>query len=272
MVDDFPAGMVWLVGAGPGNPDLLTLKALRLIERADIVFHDALVGPAVLDYGPSATLVSVGKRSGKHSKDQETINRLIVEAALAGKRVVRLKGGDPSIFARAAEELEACATRGIAVRMCPGITAASAAAASGLAPLTQRNEARQLTFVTAHAHNGARLDLDWNMLAKANATLAVYMGRAAASEITNELIAAGRAPDTPVMIVVDISLPSERLVRGHLDTLPFLVKTLGDDAPTLLLIGSVCQAHNRSPIIDGAVRQNIMSQMQQRHRDFATAG
>ena len=130
-MDDFPAGSVWLVGAGPGDPDLMTRKAERLIAAADIVFYDALVGPAILAMVPAATeLASVGKRSGRHSKDQGTIDGLIVAAARSGKRVVRLKGGDPSIFGRSTEEIYACRAAGIAVHICPGITAASAAAAS----------------------------------------------------------------------------------------------------------------------------------------------
>ena len=130
MADDFTPGTVWLVGAGPGDPDLLTSKALRLLRRAYIVFHDALVGPAILDLIPrEVERVSVGKRAGRHSKDQHSIDRMIVDAALAGERVVRLKGGDPAIFARATEEIEACRAAGITVRLCPGVTAASAAAA-----------------------------------------------------------------------------------------------------------------------------------------------
>lgn len=240
MADEFAPGTVWLVGAGPGDPDLLTRKAERLLAHADVVFHDALVGPGVLALADAAELVSVGKRSGRHSKDQATIDALIVAAALAGKRVVRLKGGDPSIFGRSAEELAACTAHGVPVRICPGVTAASAAAASGLASLTLRGEARQLTFVTAHARAGEPLDLDWPALARADTTLAVYMGRTAAPRIAEALIAAGRAPDTPVMIAVDVSLPTERLVRGRLDALSFLVKAIGRDDPTILLIGSAC--------------------------------
>jgi len=236
--DDFPTGSVWLVGAGPGDPELLTRKAERLIATADIVFFDALVGPAVLDLIPSGTeRVGVGKRSGRHSKDQGTIDALIVAAALSGRRVVRLKGGDPSIFGRSTEEIDACRAAGIAVRICPGITAASAAAASGLASLTLRGLARRLTLVTAHARAGEPLDLDWPSLAAPDSTLAVYMGRAAAGEVAGELMKAGLAPDTPVMVAVNVSLPGERLIRGRLDALAFLVEAISDGDPALLLIG-----------------------------------
>ncbi|RVT93012.1 uroporphyrinogen-III C-methyltransferase [Sphingomonas crocodyli] len=238
-----PSEPVWLVGAGPGDPELLTRKAERLITEADIIFHDALVGPAILDFArPQTELVSVGKRSGRHSKDQDDINVLLAEAALAGKKVVRLKGGDPSIFGRSTEEIEHIAAFGIPVRICPGITAASAAAASGIASLTLRGLARRLTFVTAHARKGETIDLDWTALAAPDTTLAVYMGRAAAPTIAQRLIAAGRAADTPVMIAVNVSLPDERLIRGRLDALAFLTATISDDDPTLLLIGeAVCK-------------------------------
>ena len=243
MSHDFPPGSVWLVGAGPGDPDLLTRKAERLLAAAEIVFYDALVGPGVLALIPEATeTVSVGKRSGRHSKDQVSINVLIATAAKAGKRVVRLKGGDPSIFGRSTEELDHLAAHGITVSICPGITAASAAAASGGASLPLRGLARKLTFVTAHARAGEALDLDWAALAAPDATLAVYMGRAAAAEVARNLIAAGRAPDTPVMVAVNVSLPTERILRGRLSALAFLVETISDHDPSLLLIGEAIAA------------------------------
>jgi uroporphyrin-III C-methyltransferase len=235
---DFPPGSVWLVGAGPGDPDLLTRKAEKLIAAADIVFLDALVGPGVRDLiPPGAEQVYVGKRSGRHSKDQDTIDALIVAAALAGKRVVRLKGGDPSIFGRSTEELDACRAAGITVSISPGITAASAAAAASGLSLTLRGQARRLTFVTAHVRADAPLDLDWASLGSADTTLAVYMGRAAASEIARGLIGAGRDPATPVLVVVNASLPNERVIRGRLSALSFLVDTVSDNDPTMLLIG-----------------------------------
>ncbi|WP_380876159.1 uroporphyrin-III C-methyltransferase [Sphingomonas sp. DBB INV C78] len=250
MAEEFAPGTVWLVGAGPGDPDLLTRKAERLIASADIVFYDALVGPGIIDLIPAGVeQVSVGKRSGRHSKAQETINDLLLAAAQAGKRVVRLKGGDPSVFGRSTEEIEHLEAHGMTVRICPGVTAASAAAASGLASLTLRGMARRLTLVTAHARAGEALDLDWQALAAPDATLAVYMGRAAAGEIAGRLIAAGRAADTPVMVAVDVSLPSERLIRGRLDALAFLVETVSDDDPTLLLIGEAVGRGDLATII-----------------------
>jgi uroporphyrin-III C-methyltransferase len=236
---DFPAGMVWLVGAGPGDPELLTRKAERLLRAATVVFHDALVGPGVLDLAaPTARLVHVGKRAGRHSKDQRTIDQLIVAAALNGERVVRLKGGDPAIFGRATEELEACRAAGVATAICPGITAASAAAASLGRSLTLRGLARKLTFVTAHARAGEALDLDWAALADPQATLAIYMGKAAAAEVSRNLLSYGMAPDTPVAIVENASLPSEQTLTTRLDLLSLAARAFAGTGPALLLIGA----------------------------------
>lgn len=238
MTTDFPAGMVWLVGAGPGDPELLTRKAERLIGSASVVFYDALVGRCVLDFASdTARMVHVGKRSGRHSKDQRTIDRLIVEAALAGERVVRLKGGDPSIFGRATEELDACRAAGVAIAVCPGVTAASAAAAGLGRSLTLRGLARKLVFLTAHARAGEPLDLDWAALADPQATLAIYMGKAAAADVSRNLIEAGLAADTPVVLVENASLPEERHFQTRLDLLPLAARTALGDGPALLLIG-----------------------------------
>lgn len=236
---DFIApGTVWLVGAGPGDPDLLTRKAERLIRAASVVFHDALVGPGVLALVPAhVRLVSVGKRSGRHSKDQRTIDALLVEAALAGERVVRLKGGDPAIFGRATEELDACRAAGVPVHVCPGVTAASAAAASLGLSLTLRGLARRLTFVTAHARAGEELVLDWDALADPQATLAIYMGKAAAPTVSARLIAAGLAPDTPVVMVESASLPEERHFSTRLDLLPLAARAALGEGPAVILVG-----------------------------------
>ncbi|MFC3098118.1 uroporphyrinogen-III C-methyltransferase [Alteraurantiacibacter palmitatis] len=237
---EFLPGTVWLVGAGPGNPDLLTRKAERLICAASVVFHDALVGPGVLALvPPGARLVNVGKRSGRHSKDQRTINNLLVEAALAGERVIRLKGGDPSIFGRSMEEIVACRIAGIAVHICPGITAASAAAASLGTSLTLRGLARRVTFVTAYARAGQVPELDWQALADPQASLAIYMGKQAAGAVAKGLLAAGLAGDTPVAMVENASLATERLFRTRLDLLPIAARTVLGEGPALLLIGEV---------------------------------
>ena len=236
--DDFPAGSVWLVGAGPGDPDLLTRKAVRLIEAADVVFHDALVGPGVLDLIPAGTeRVSVGKRAGRHSKDQGSIDTLLVAAARAGRRVVRLKGGDPSMFGRSAEEMSALREAGCIVQVCPGVTAASAAAASAGVSLSLRGLAREVRFVTAHSRTGAALDLDWAGLAAGQATLAFYMGRGAAGEIARRLIAAGLDRATPVLIACNVSLADEKRLSTRLDLLDIATRAFAEDTPTLILIG-----------------------------------
>jgi len=258
--DDFAAGTVWLVGAGPGDPELLTRKAERLLSGADIVFHDALVGPAILDLVPAgARRVSVGKRSGRHSKSQEDINVLIVAAARGGARVVRLKGGDPSVFGRSSEEIDALAAAGIPVRICPGITTASAAAASAGASLTLRGSARGVTFVTAHARAGDGHAPDWPAFAAADTTLAIYMGRAAAPTIMAELIAGGADPATPVLVAVNVSLPGERLIHGRLDALAFLVRAVGDEAPTLMLIGAAAARSEAAGHVDLPAADEIVS-------------
>lgn len=237
-MNDFPAGSVWLVGAGPGDAELLTRKAERLIGAASVIFYDALVGPEILELAAcGARLVHVGKRSGRHSKDQGTIDQLIVAAALSGERVVRLKGGDPSIFGRANEELEACHAAGVAARICPGVTAASAASASLGLSLTLRGLARKLVFVTAHNRGDEGVKLDWAALADPEATLAVYMGKSAAPVLAASLVEAGLPADTPVAMVENASLPAERIFRTRLDLLPLAAKTALGDGPALLLIG-----------------------------------
>ncbi|RZF61037.1 uroporphyrinogen-III C-methyltransferase [Sphingomonas populi] len=243
MPDAIAPGEVWLVGAGPGDPDLLTRKAERLILAADIVFHDALVGPGVLDLIPAhVQAVSVGKRSGRHSKSQSTIDALLVAAALDGKRVVRLKGGDPSIFGRSTEEIAALTAHGIRARICPGITSASAAAASAGVSLTVRGSARHVRFVTAHARAGEVLDLDWAALADPAGTLAFYMGRTAGPEICRQLIAHGLDPATPALVAADVSLPGERLIHTQLALLPLAIDRAAGAGPALILVGEAVRA------------------------------
>lgn len=242
-------GEVWLVGAGPGDPDLLTRKAERLIRAASVVFYDALVGEGVLSLVPDdARRVSVGKRAGRHSRDQDDINALIVRAARAGERVVRLKGGDPSIFGRSTEEMASCIEAGIAVRICPGITAASAAAASAGISLTLRGHARRLTLVTAHAQAGEPLDLDWQALVDPGATLAIYMGKTAASDIAAKLRAHGLSGETPVIVAADISLPNEQLIRTRLDLLPLAARAIREGAPALILVGEAIRGASRRAV------------------------
>ena len=229
---------MWLVGAGPGDPDLLTRKAERLIRAASVVFHDALIGPGILDLVPrSARLVPVGKRAGRHSSTQEEINALLVEAGLAGERVVRLKGGDPSVFGRSAEEVDALTQAGVPVHICPGITAASAAAASAGISLTLRGSAREVRFVTAQTRSGSADDLDWASLSSAESTLAFYMGRMAAPQIQRQLLAHGLASDTPVLVVSNVSLANEKLVQTRLDLLSIAIDDAANCDAAVILVG-----------------------------------
>lgn len=241
-MNDFDPGSVWLVGAGPGDPELLTRKAERLLRTADIVFYDALVSEAILDLIPEATpRSSVGKRSGRHSVPQPMICDLIVKAAREGKRVVRLKGGDPSIFGRANEEIDACREAGIGLQICAGVTTASAAAASLGTSLTTRGLARRLTFVTAHTKNGSVPELDWAALADPETTIAVYMGKSSAPGVSSGLIAAGLSEDTPVALVENVSLPNERAHHTSLRLLPLAARSVLGDGPAMILIGQAAK-------------------------------
>jgi uroporphyrin-III C-methyltransferase len=256
MSDLIAPGEVWLVGAGPGDPDLLTRKAERLIRAASVIFHDALIGPGILDLVPrSVRLVAVGKRSGLHSVGQSDIDALLVEAALAGERVVRLKGGDPSIFGRAMEEVDALAEAGVRVRICPGVTAASAAAAAAGISLTLRGSARAVRFVTMQTRGGTAEQPDWASLADPSTTLALYMGRAAAPEIRRRLIEHGLAPDTPVLIASDVSLPTESLAHTRLDLLPIAVDAAAGSGPSLIVIGEAARVR---PATERAQRQESL--------------
>jgi uroporphyrin-III C-methyltransferase len=236
-------GKVWLIGAGPGDPELLTRKAEHILSIADVVVHDRLVGAAVLELAAgTARRLYVGKRKSCHSVPQGDLNGLLIALAREGLQVVRLKGGDPFVFGRGGEELLACRAAGVACEVVPGVSAALAAAASAGVPLTHRGTAQAVTFVTGHAAIGAdrdvaEPDLDWRSLSRPNQTVAVYMGLSSASLISTRLIAAGRAPSTPVAIVEHASRPDERRLLATLATLPQVAKPL--TGPTILLIGEV---------------------------------
>ncbi|MBV8593124.1 MAG: uroporphyrinogen-III C-methyltransferase [Caulobacteraceae bacterium] len=229
-------GRVTLVGAGPGDPDLLTVRAVRALAAADVIVHDGLVSPAILELAhPEAKRISVAKRKSRHSYAQDEINRLLVAFAREGLDVVRLKGGDPSVFGRAGEEIEACRAARIACGVVPGVTAALAAAAGARAPLTHRGAAQAVTFVTGHAAAGEAPDLDWPALARANQTVVVYMGLSNAGPIARQLIAAGRSPATPALLVENASLDDERSLPTTLGELGVVAEYLS--GPAILLIG-----------------------------------
>jgi len=236
-------GKVWLVGAGPGDPELLTVKAARVLASADVLVHDRLVSQDIIDLAPaSARRLYVGKRKSSHSLPQDDVNDLLVALAREGLTVVRLKGGDPFLFGRGGEELLACRAAGVKCEVVPGISAAVAAAASVGAPLTHRGLAQAVTFVTGHASIDAdggvkEPDLDWTALAKANHTVAVYMGLSTAPMIAARLIAAGRAGSTPVVVIENASRADERRVATTLSGLPDAVQAI--EGPAMLIIGEV---------------------------------
>lgn len=229
-------GAVWLVGAGPGDPELLTLKALKALQGAEVVVHDGLVSDEILNLAPAqARRISVAKRKSRHAYPQDEINRMLVAFAQEGLRVVRLKGGDPFIFGRGGEELEACREAGVECHVVPGVTAALAASADAGAPLTHRGLAQAVTFVTGHAAAGAEPDLDWAALARPNHTVVIYMGVSTAAGIAGRLMDAGRAPATPALIVENASRADERRLTTSLGGLAETAQAVR--GPALLIVG-----------------------------------
>lgn len=231
-------GFVSFVSAGPGDPELLTVKAVARIAAADVIlFDDLSSGPILAHARPGADLVGVGKRAGRVSPKQDQISRLLVEYAQSGVKVVRLKSGDAGIFGRLEEELEACHLAGVGFEIIPGVSSASAAAAAAGIPLTRRQTARRVQFITGHDTSGALPpDLNLEALADPKATTVVFMGKRTFGELAQKLMAAGLPGDTPALLAEAVSTPQERLQRGTLASLAALVATAGD-GPALILIG-----------------------------------
>jgi uroporphyrin-III C-methyltransferase / precorrin-2 dehydrogenase / sirohydrochlorin ferrochelatase len=238
-------GEVWLVGAGPGSPDLLTLRAVRLMEQAEVVVYDRLVGPDILDLvPPSAERVFVGKMRERHVMPQTAINALLVELARAGRKVLRLKGGDPFVFGRGGEELEALAQAGIRCQVVPGVTAALGCAASARIPLTHRDHAQTLVMVTGHTKDG-RLDLNWRVAADPEITLVVYMGIRSLDALATGLIERGRPPSTPAALIANGTYEHQQIVTGTLETLPGQVYEIEPGGPALIVVGKVVRLQPR---------------------------
>jgi uroporphyrin-III C-methyltransferase len=231
-------GTIYLVGAGPGDPDLLTLRAARLIENAQIIIHDGLVDPAILALaGPETELISVAKQRSKHTLPQDDINALLVRIAMSGRDVVRLKGGDPLIFGRGGEEAEAARAAGVRAEIVPGISAANGAAAATQIALTHRDASSIVSFVAGQCKGLS--DQDWSGLAGKGRTLVIYMGVKTAPQIAEKLMADGLAPDVPVAVIENGARPEMRLFRGLLAGLPELVTRNRVKSPALIVIGDV---------------------------------
>jgi uroporphyrin-III C-methyltransferase/precorrin-2 dehydrogenase/sirohydrochlorin ferrochelatase len=239
-----PVGKVFLVGAGPGDPELLTLRAVRLLEKADVVVYDHLVSSAVLDFvAPTAERIYAGKRRNEHTMRQEQINALLVKLAQEGKQVVRLKGGDPFIFGRGGEELQTLATEGVAFEVVPGVTAASGVSSYAGIPLTHRDYAQSCLFVTGHLKDGTA-DLDWPNLVRPRQTVVIYMGLGGLPEICRQMILHGASPSLPIAVVQDGSIATQKVVTGTLANMPDRVAQAHLKSPCLTLIGEVVKLHH----------------------------
>ncbi len=233
-------GRVYLIGAGPGDPELITLKAARCLEKAEVVIHDRLVADGVLDLAPAgAERIFAGKATGNHHLDQDSINGLLAGAARRARVVARVKGGDPFIFGRGGEEAAFLSARGIPWEAVPGVTAAAGAAAQAGVPLTQRGTASGVRFVTGHLKNDGRLDLPWESLADPDTTLAVYMGLGTLEHLAGALVDAGLPPDIPTLAVARATLPDARRVTAPLAALPERVAAHGLAPPVIVLVGHV---------------------------------
>lgn len=256
-----PAGTVYIVGSGPGDIELLTLRAARLIGEADAIVYDHLIADGVLDLARiDAERIYVGKKSSNHTVPQDELNRLLVRLARAGKRVVRLKGGDPFVFGRGGEEIEALVESGVAFEVVPGITAAAGCGAYAGIPLTHRDHAQAVAFATGHLKDGT-INLDWPSLARPRLTVVFYMGVGGIAEICRQMIAHGLPGDHPAAIIQSGTTGRQRVLTADLSTLPAAVDASGMTAPALIIVGTVVRLREklawfRPPAPSGATSPN----------------
>ena len=243
--DTIIPGEVYLVGAGPGAPDLLTFRALRLMQQADVIVYDHLVSPEIIDLARrDSEKIYVGKERQQHTLAQDSINRLLADLALAGKRVVRLKGGDPFIFGRGGEEIETLVELGINFQVVPGITAASGCATYAGIPLTHRDHAQSCTFVTGHLKDNT-INLNWTQLAIPNQTIVIYMGLLGLEKICQSLMAHGSPSDLPIALIQQGTTRRQRVITGTLSTMPAIISSMTIKPPTLIIIGTVVSLHDK---------------------------
>ena len=252
VASDQPRGEVYLVGAGPGDPDLLTFRALRLLQQADVIVYDRLVSSEILDMARrDADLVYVGKARDQHTLQQEDINLLLARVAKKGKRVLRLKGGDPFIFGRGGEEIETLMQEGVNFQIVPGITAAAGAASYAGIPLTHREHAQSVVFVTGHLKDGS-MNLNWKALAQPNQTIVVYMGLLGVKNLCGKLVENGLAAETPIALVQKATTRQQKVVIGTLGSMPGILDTTEIKPPTLIIVGNVVSLHKKLSWFGGA--------------------
>jgi len=244
-------GCVYLVGAGPGDPELLTMKAVRILKSADVVVYDRLVSPEILELtSPGTTRISVGKQPAHHPVPQDEINDLLTRLACSGRTVVRLKGGDPLIFGRGSEEAIELARHGVPFEIVPGITAAQGCAAAHGVPLTHRGLATSVRYITGHCRQDLELDFDWRGLADVDTTLVVYMGCSNVAQISSRLIGHGLPGSTPVLVVSNGTTPREQRLVTVLSGLPEVIEATGLDGPVLFIIGRVADLATKTGAFD----------------------
>ncbi len=262
-----PVGKVYLVGAGPGDPELLTLKALRVLESCDVIVHDRLVAPELLEMVPAhVERIFAGKRRDFHFLPQHDINRLLVELARQGRTVVRLKGGDPFVFGRGGEELETLVEAGVPFEVVPGVSAANGVGAYAGIPLTHRDHAQSVLFVTGHTKHGEP-DLNWTSICQPRQTIVIYMGLKPLRALCARLVQHGLPADLPAAAIESGTLPEQRVVAGTLASLPDLAAKVAFDGPVLVIVGSVVSLRDRLAWFERPEHPEVSTELLREYQD-----